>query len=72
MVLQLKNTKYWVLEIKTVHLDLDMVVLINFDFRMFQTNPETIQYFPQFSELDNPDKQKNSEVFKDHAEKVKF
>ena len=49
-----------------------MVVLINFDFRMFQTNPETIQYFPQFSELDNPDKQKNSEVFKDHAEKVKF
>ena len=39
---------------------------------MFQTNPETIQYFSQFSELDTPDKQRNSEVFKDHAEKVRM
>ena len=39
---------------------------------MFQTNPETLQYFPDFSELDSPEKQKNSETFKTHAEKVSF
>ena len=37
---------------------------------MFQTHPETLEYFSQFSDLDTPDKQRTSEVFKDHAEKV--
>ena len=37
---------------------------------MFQTNPETLQYFSDFSELDSPEKQKNSETFKAHGEKV--
>ena len=39
---------------------------------MFQLHPETLQYFSDFSELDSPEKQKNSETFKTHAEKVSF
>ena len=39
--------------------------------RMFQDHPETRDYFPKFQDLDSPDKQRNSEEFKDHAEKVK-
>ena len=39
---------------------------------MFQLHPETLQYFSDFSELDTPEKQKNSETFKTHAEKVSF
>lgn len=37
---------------------------------MFQLHPETLQYFSDFSDLDSPEKQKNSETFKTHAEKV--
>ena len=39
-------------------------------FRMFQTHPETLQYFPEFSDLDSAEKQRNSETFKNHGEKV--
>ena len=38
--------------------------------RMFQDHPETRDYFPKFQDLDTPDKQRNSEEFKDHAERV--
>jgi len=38
--------------------------------QMFQVHPETLQYFSDFSELDSPEKQKNSDTFKTHAEKV--
>ena len=38
---------------------------------MFQDHPETRDYFPKFQDLDSSDKQRNSEEFKDHAEKVK-
>ena len=38
---------------------------------MFQDHPETREHFPKFQDLDTPDKQRNSEEFKDHAEKVK-
>lgn len=37
---------------------------------MFQAHPETLQYFHQFHDADTPEKQKNSEAFKNHAEKV--
>ena len=37
---------------------------------MFQAHPETLQYFHQFHDLDTPEKQKNSEALKNHAEKV--
>lgn len=37
---------------------------------MFQDHPETRDYFPKFQDLDSSDKQRNSEEFKDHAEKV--
>lgn len=38
--------------------------------QMFQTHPETLELFPKFSDLDSADKQQNSEVFKEHGEKV--
>ena len=37
---------------------------------MFQTHPDTFQYFPQFKGLNRPEEQKTSEVFQDHSEKV--
>ena len=40
-------------------------------FRMFQAHPETLQYFPEFSDLDSAEKQRNSETFKTHGEKVR-
>ena len=38
---------------------------------MFQAHPETLKHFSKFSDLDSADKQQNSEVFKEHAEKVR-
>ena len=38
---------------------------------MFETHPETLQYFPQFEGLNSPEEQKKSEVFQEHSEKVK-
>ena len=37
---------------------------------MFETHPDTMKYFPQFSGLDSPAEQKKSEVFQEHSEKV--
>ena len=39
---------------------------------MFQAHPETLEFFPEFSDLDTPEKQQNSEVFKEHGEKVEL
>jgi len=38
--------------------------------KMFQDHPETLEHFPKFRDLDSSDKQRNSEAFKEHAEKV--
>jgi len=38
--------------------------------QMFISHPETLELFPQFSDLNSPEKQKSSDVFKDHGEKV--
>ena len=45
--------------------------LFNDFSRMFQSRPETFQFFPQFQGLDGPEQQKRSEVFQEHSEKVK-
>ena len=37
---------------------------------MFETHPDSLQYFPQFEGLNSPEEQKKSEVFQDHSEKV--
>ena len=39
---------------------------------MFISHPETLELFPQFSDLNSPEKQKSSDVFKDHGEKVRL
>lgn len=38
--------------------------------QMFLAHPETIQYFPKFEGLTNPEDQRKSEVFQDHSEMV--